>query len=471
MKKVSYFLLIFALNTLTEARAEQDVIFLSIGVENYAEIESRAESPSTRMFSNPPSGRHSARRMAYKLAQRAKWGLELSDDANHFVTRQNIWDAVQDTLSKAKEFDDPFVVLYYNGHGLGEGLGFGHFLIPGDFVGPYPFQDLVEADEHHVVSVLGILELVDKAGIPSLVLLDTCYEANDQLFENTLAPEIESIGNDVANILKVLNSQYPAVTASEPTSVAESIVDPEPRLSHKTVGPLARRFLIATQSLGTGNIQIRDLVKQLQSDTLDKATKSARVQPSDYQWGGMLPKQNKPIQFIRRLGTGIGANVEILDRVIVEEQKEAKQGLSKYFELTEQPIYAKVKLKANSFGDSRPESTGQVDDETDLVFSTALRNAADFATADSDVSSFSYDFPIGMVNEMPSEFTLSSFDRFDNKPGIGLSFRGTACEVTEGYAKNVVTTSVEGVLQTLAMNFSVKCDGGLSAEGSMDVIW
>ncbi|MGF1731238.1 hypothetical protein [Photobacterium kasasachensis] len=466
-----FILLIVAVSTQSYAEPEQDLIFLSIGIENYARLGERAKSPSAKEFSKPPSGRHSASRMAYRLAQRAKWGLELRDDAVHFVTRENIWSAVREALSKAKEYDNPLLVLYYNGHGLGEGLGYGHFLIPGDFVGPYPFQDLVEADEHQVVSALGILELIDKAGIPSLVLLDTCYEADDQRFEDTLVPEIESFANDVANILKAMNSKYPAVTASEPTSVAESITDPEPRLSHKSVGPLARRFLIAIQGFGAGNIQIRELVAQLQSTSLDKETKKARVQPRGYEWVGMLPKEKQPIRFIHRLGTGTTANVELLDRVIFEEQEEAEQGLGTHFALSEQPTYAKVALKANSFGNGRPASSGQVNDETDLVFTTALRNSADFVTADSDVSSFSYDFPMNMVNNMTSEFALSEFDRFDDKPGLGLSFRGTTCEVTKGKAKNVVATFEKGVLQTLAMDFSVICASGLVAEGTMDVVW
>lgn len=467
----TFLLLIVAISTQSYAKSEQNLVFLSIGTENYAKLDDRSKSPSAKVFSNPPSGRHSSSRMAYRLAQRAKWGLELSDDTGHFVTRDDIWTAVRDALSKAKEYENPVFVLYYNGHGLGEGLGYGHFLIPGDFVGPYPFQDLVEAEEHQVVSVLGILELIDKAGIPSLVLLDTCYEADDQRFEDTLVPEIESFGNDVANILKALNSQYPAITASEPTSVAESIADPDPRLAHKSVGPLARRFLMAIQGLGAGDIQIRELVAQLQSTSLDKETKKARVQPQDYEWVGVLPKEKRSINFLRRLGTGTSANVEVLDRVISEEQEEAEQGLITHFALSEQPTYAKVSLKANSFGNGRPASFGQVNDETNIVFTTALRNAADFATADSDVSSFSYDFPKKMVSNIPSEFPLSGFDRFDDKPGIGVSFRGTSCDVMRGEAKNVVTTFEKGVLQTLAMDFSVICTGGLAAEGTMDVVW
>ncbi len=471
MIRMFFFLLIVAVSTQSYAKSEQDLVFLSIGIEKYAKLGEHAQSPYAKAFSNPPSGRHSASRMAYQLAQRAMWGLELKDDSSHFITRGNIWDAVRDALSKAKEYDNPIFVLYYNGHGLGEGLGYGHFLIPGDFVGPYPFQDLVEADEYQVVSVLGILELIDRSGIPSLVLLDTCYEAGDQRFEDTLVPEVEAFGNDIANILKAWNSQFPAVTASEPTSVAESITDPDPRLSHKSVGPLARRFLIAIQDLGTGDIQISELVAQLQSVSLDKETKKARVQPQGYEWIGVLPKVKEPINFLRRLGTGTTANVEILDRLMSEEEEEAEQDLGTYFTLSEQPTYAKVALKVNSFGNGRPASFGQINGETDLVFTTTLRNAADFTTADSDVSSFSYDFPKEMVSNIPSEFSLSGFDRFDDKPGMGLSFRGTTCKVTRGKAKNVVATFDKGILQTLAMDFSVICTSGLTAEGTMDIVW
>jgi len=458
--------------TTAYGQSDYSVVFLSIGVEHYAKPEGRRDSPSAIAFSNPPSGAHSANRVAYQLAQRsAVWGLKLVDDPNHLITREDIWGAVNEAASAASQLENPLLVVYYNGHGLGEGLGFGHFLIPGDFVGPYPFIDLVDAEEHQVVSVLGILELIANAGLPYLVLLDTCYDADEQTFKNTMAPDVEELGRSVTNILRALNSQYAAVTASEPTSGVQSLADPNPRLSHKTIGPLARRLLITMDQLGSGEIPVQALVDRLASASLDTETQVARVQPPDHSWLGLLPAVGEPASFKTRLGTGMKANFAPLDSVIAEEKQEEEEGQSTQLQLTPQPRYAKVALKAGSFGANRPASFGQINDDTDIVFSTHLRNAADFSTADSDVSSFSYDFPRNMIAKLPSAFSFGGVDRFDDRPGVGLSFRGMTCDVASGEASNVIATFQSDVLQTLSMNFSVVCSNGVTAEGTMDVVW
>lgn len=471
MKKFLYIIFSIFISQKCLANVEYDVVFLSIGVENYATLGEKKELNGTREFSSPRSGKHSASRIAYQLSLRAKWGMMLSDDSERFITRNDVWSAVHETLSVLEKYDNPLLVLYYNGHGLGEGLGYGHFLVPGDFIGPYPIQDLVEAEEEQLVSVLGILDAIDKAKIPSLVLLDTCYEAESKAFNNTLVPEVEQLGQDVTNILKTLNSQYPAITASQPTSLASTVNDPYPKLSKKSIGPLARRFLMALERSAAVEVSVSDLITQILSETLDQQTEVPRAQPKGHKWKGALPKPRESIQLIQRVGSAKVPNFEILDRGVAEQKADVEAGQSTHFSLSEQPTYAKVSLVADSFGKGRPASSGQIDDPTDLVFTTTLKNAADFATGDSDVSSFSYDIPAHLIDQVPSTFRLHAFDRFDDKPGLGMSFRGTSCEVVKGEAKNVVVTSEDGVLQTLAMDFSIECLNGSFAEGTMDVVW
>ena len=246
-------LLVFLLSS-EELQASEplDVHILAIGNGHYgASPDADAPDPVGMPFS--------ARLAADELKEifgSTSETLLLSDDEN-IITKADVLTVIDRVLAKAEASpSDDFIILYYGGHGFGEGFGWNYFLQPGDVRFPKGQIDTADVEVLAEQLIYGA-ELVHKlkaSGARFLVLFDTCYEGTErQISSSVLSEQALTTISQVAEGLRAFNDfrgqANPVVFSAEPgtTVITVDIGDFYP-VSSRSVGPLARRLALARRS-------------------------------------------------------------------------------------------------------------------------------------------------------------------------------------------------------------------------------
>jgi hypothetical protein len=154
----------------------------------------------------------------------------------------------------------PLLVVYFAGHGIGEGVAWNHFAVPGNFVyrGAPERLDL-EGLSRLTLHSASLVDTLEKLKVPFILILDTCYEGKEGRFDSPVlaGPAIESL-RSVAGILRYMNEFHgpnPVLFSEEPGKTVDTAPDPFDT-DADSVAPLARRAMIVFKKFQTERVDL-----------------------------------------------------------------------------------------------------------------------------------------------------------------------------------------------------------------------
>lgn len=257
--------------------ADPDIHILSVGNGHYA---ARPGEPAANLSGASISARLALLRLGRLIG--AETSVLLRSEPDRLLSRSDIFGAINDLIVEAKATqNDDYLIVYYNGHGFGEGIAWNAFLQPGNVIIPSELNEfdpeLLAADLVYVAELVGILE---GSEMPYMLLIDACYEGENVSFASPVLTETV-LGNlrDGAAILRFINQfrgPNPVIFSAEPGTVVETVTPPPSvNLNKVTIGPLARRLALALEKSGQSDLIVQTLVDRLVSPQLDNQTSPA----------------------------------------------------------------------------------------------------------------------------------------------------------------------------------------------------
>lgn len=235
-----------------QALADQpdvDLVYVAIGSRHYAE----SAEPALQGFPEIRAAARSAQRVTEMLSARgASDGVLLTSARDRFVTRQDVFAALDEGIAKAQARSDPFLLVYFAGHGLSEGLAWTHISMPGDLIlekdaDGQPILDLDRAASTAIIAS-ELADYIGKTDLPYLLILDTCYEGGEvelTSYQQILGDEVSNLVSGMADILRFMNQfrqDSPVVFSTSAGNIVRTSFDPaSPQLG---LAPLARRLLL-----------------------------------------------------------------------------------------------------------------------------------------------------------------------------------------------------------------------------------
>jgi hypothetical protein len=261
------------------ARAQERfrTYFVAVGNSNYV-------TPAASALHGFPSlsgANSSARTVARILHDNgAVAGVALTSAPNRYVSKADFERALDDMtrIAHSERSTKPFLVVYFAGHGISEGVAWNHFSLPGDFAYGKPLQHLdIEALGRSTIHAAALVDRLDRTGIPYLLLLDNCYEGREASFGSPVltAGAVSSL-ESVSGILRYVNEFHgpnPVIFSAVPGRTVP--LAPDPRSPEQaSLGPLGRRlYLLASRLAASGKaLRLSEVVAQLTSKALDRAT-------------------------------------------------------------------------------------------------------------------------------------------------------------------------------------------------------
>lgn len=159
--------------------ANPDVHILSIGNGHYAP---RPGEPAANVRGASISARLALLRLGRLIG--AETAILLRSKPDQLVSRNDIFVAIDDLVQRAKATpNDDRLIVYYNGHGFGEGIAWNAFLQPGDVILPSELSEfdpeLLAADLVYVAEIVDILE---GTGMPYILLIVPATRARVRFF-------------------------------------------------------------------------------------------------------------------------------------------------------------------------------------------------------------------------------------------------------------------------------------------------
>ncbi|MEL7481749.1 MAG: hypothetical protein AAGJ29_09305 [Pseudomonadota bacterium] len=253
-----------------------DVVYIAIGSRHYAETS----SPDTRALPSIRGANRSARTVANLLSARgAEAGVLLTSTSDGPVTRDDVFAALDAGIAEALVKADPFLFVYFAGHGLSEGFAWTHLSIPGDVaMGLDSYGELeldLDAAVDRAIPASTLVDHLDQSGLPYLLILDTCYEGdpvNLEAYQRVLSGENRRFLADMADILRFMNQfrqSSPVVFSTEPGTLVTTVPDPDNELL--SLAPLARRLALLRRA--SGSVTLNELINHLTSGTSDTKTR------------------------------------------------------------------------------------------------------------------------------------------------------------------------------------------------------
>jgi len=230
--------------------AALNLFYVAVGNSHYRQ----SSAPGVRSFSDSSGGNKSARMVAAALHRiGARGGVLFRSEEGRFVTRAQVLRALRETIAQAKKHPKPFIVYYFVGHGISEGVAWNHFSIPGEFVGT-PEKMRVETLAQTTLHTADVFDLLKASGVPFLMMLDNCQEGETaQLTTRVFSEALRQNIGDAFQVLRYMNEfrePNPVLFSTAPGTVTRTVKDPSNPASPLSVGPLGRRFaLVVTRTL------------------------------------------------------------------------------------------------------------------------------------------------------------------------------------------------------------------------------
>jgi hypothetical protein len=231
--------------------------------------------------------------------------------SSRYVTLKDIYAAIDGVVAQIRKdkAPHPLLVIYVAGHGVADGVGWNHFLFPGDFVyRGHPTSESLDQLAARSLHAATLVDRLNKLNLHYLVMLDSCYEGTVGKFETGILSSQAASGlNDVMNALRWINEFHqsdPVLFAAPPGTLTQTVADPtdsQPNL----IGPLARRFLLAFDVTQIDGLPLGNLVDAMKSRNLDPATQPTFTQAQPGQeWQRSVSIRNRTVgKGIERLGT------------------------------------------------------------------------------------------------------------------------------------------------------------------------
>lgn len=452
--------------------APVQLVYLTVGVGEYADPPEAPPLPNTTAF-EPTNGPWSAFRVSEALGARgAEYGIELVGGEGAYVRRQDVVDALERVIARARSLPRPLIVYYFSGHGISEGIGWNLFSVPGDFVGPFPVRDIDQASEEYLLSAAEVIDRLEASGVPFLVLFDHCYEGDEETFENdVLTSEATQSLRDVAGVVRFRNefhTDYPVLFSTEPGTLVPEVPDP---FENGVVGPLARRLLLALDRLGEGPVRLDSLVDLLTGRApgppLDDLTKPALSFVERPMPALILAPVGEEAPFEERSGTGRGANLTPYTGSTGPSSPEASEELPP-------PRLLRLWLEGTA-GDFVTE--GQT---YDLTFGPEEVTTYSLEAGRSVSLLFEQGENWGMVGvEAPAVGSLQAgtaveavrYDPKDDSWGFEVGLNGRGCNEQQARitVKRAVWEPPGGPALTVV--FEQSCDRGPPARGRLEAVW
>lgn len=304
-------MLLVLVGSAAEAQAPRyDVYFVAIGSGRYAAPDDQRDHG----FGSLSGAASSAQQVATMLRHGAKFGVTLSSSEGRYVSRADMDSAIEKVFSRirADHPPRPLLVIYVASHGVSEGVGWNHFSVPGDLVYRGEPQRLdLEAFSSAAIHAATLVDRLDRLGTRYLLLLDSCYEGEEQDF---LSPALSAGASSqlatMAEALRHLNEfrqSDPVVFSTRPGTKVPLATDPRDE-THR-MAPLARRLTLLVHGK-TVPTTLGELVQGLVSPKLDRATRPAvTFATPTASWAGIAIDPNgRPGILEQRSGTAISAS-------------------------------------------------------------------------------------------------------------------------------------------------------------------
>lgn len=249
------------------------IYFVAVGVKDYVDEAHYADHQGAVQ---------SVDLVAERLAKLgAKDGVRLASVDGKLVTRDDVFNAVAAVAQRARRDPRSVLIVYFTGHGVGEGVAWTQLLITGDYVG-VPDMTNLDQEERRLLVASSLAEAIDKTGLPYLVLFDTCRTGREESFASpVLTPMATESLRQVASVLRHMNEFHepnPILFSTKPGTSVKTVVDPLDAEAPFEVGPLARRFAIATNDVANGtrkSMSLAELVRAMTDPKLDPLTAPA----------------------------------------------------------------------------------------------------------------------------------------------------------------------------------------------------
>ncbi len=299
-----------------QAAEHFDLYFLSVGSTFYA----TPAAPDQQAFARLRGANKSARVVAQHFQRAgARFGVLLASNERQLLSLRDIESALDRVKAaiRTNKPPSPFILFYFAGHGISEGVGWNHFSMPGTFLyrGKLSAID-PEALSKRTLHAAALADKLDRLKVPYMIILDTCYEGDLANFQSPIltGPAIESLRN-VAAILRFTNEFHqnnPVLFSTAPGTVVPTAPDPVAPQSDP-VAPLARRMMIVfdAASKDGGDLSLAQFVRRMTSPDLDRETKPAvtHAEPAA-QWNrSLFFPAAVPAGFETRSGTAAAGEV------------------------------------------------------------------------------------------------------------------------------------------------------------------
>jgi hypothetical protein len=282
--------------TLLTAQQRFDLYYLSVGSAHYLEDFTRFEEGFAG-FEMEPSANRSAQLMGQLFDSFGGRGQKLLSTSTSYITRQKVLAAIQKMIRTAQQEKkkNPLLIFYFCGHGLSEGFGWNMFMMPGDFRYNPARLDAVQLAEKSLYAG-DVYDALEKAKIPFMMLLDCCYEGDEEkvrvqdfAYQESLR-QVAQLSKDAMGIVRNMNEYHepnPVVFSTPPGTLAEVVPHPTEGVG-KSIGPLCRRTLVSLQRKATPTLA--EYVTLLRAPALDGKTGAAVCHWTGSKFGAYLLK-------------------------------------------------------------------------------------------------------------------------------------------------------------------------------------
>ncbi|WP_194867378.1 hypothetical protein [Pseudoalteromonas sp. PPB1] len=207
----------------------------------------------------------------------------LRSDNRRIVSKDDVFNVLNSLKRKIDtKGQNEYLIVYYVGHGFGEGIAWNYFLQPGNVELPGRINSFdIEALANQLIYVGSLNDKLIELGLPYTLLIDACYEGSavDLAGVSLLSDKAKQNLKDVSAHLKFMNQfrgVNPVVFSVQPGGTVRTVTHPlNPSLSYN-IGPLARRLVLgARQWPSNSAVSLEQIIRSIQSPQLDERTKAA----------------------------------------------------------------------------------------------------------------------------------------------------------------------------------------------------
>ncbi|MCP4367506.1 MAG: hypothetical protein GY797_05220 [Deltaproteobacteria bacterium] len=479
MKMLTKYIFIFltctSIFTSWEANAERinklHLLMISNGHYVDSSIEEKEPDDSSKDKLVDFSGAHVSSAVVNSLFDKYI-GLEsstlLRSDENRIITREDIFYA----LKKVKEeigSPEPgeYLIVYYVGHGFGEGIAWNYFLQPGNVELPEELNRFdVEALAKQLVYVGYFVDDIKEIGIPYTFLVDACYDGNEIDFRVPILSQVaEKNLQDVVGILKFVNQfrdENPVVFSTTPGNTVKTIKHPTLSKLKYNIGPLSRRLSLIFDKFKPGqSTSVEYIVSSLKDESLDAATQPA-VSFVDFDQIYSLNIKSSIAGFAQESNTYYGST-NSSDLKLLNEQIDISYDES---DSSEVPENYKVHFSTVTIVGKSGE---YISDGSDHIFTAGIEKIEVSTISENEIVleisangddwSFSLAAPKGEKFKKKVYMNVARYPfQEDNQAGLDVSGAGRGCNDIQGEFEIDSIKYTGSIPSYISLSYMQKCD-------------